>query len=196
MENKYKEDAKMQKKKKYLIPIVIILLIVVLLGGSYNRLAIGDEKVTSAWAQVENVLKRRADLIPNLVNTVKGYASHEKEVLTGITEARTKFNAANTPDEYAEANAEFNRVLTNLYAVVENYPELKANENFTELQYELAGTENRIATERMRYNEAVESFNTSMRRFPTNIIAKIFGFEKRQYFEINPEDAEVPEVNF
>ena len=137
-------------QKKYLIPIVIVVLIIALLGGSYNRLAVGDERVTSAWAQVENQLKRRADLIPNLVETVKGYASHEKEVLTGITEARTKFNSANTPNEYAEANAEFNRALTNLYAVVENYPELKANQNFTELQYELAGTENRIATERMR----------------------------------------------
>lgn len=183
-------------QKKFLIPLVIIIMIVALFAGSYNNLAVSDEKVTSAWAQVENQLKRRADLIPNLVEVVKGYASHEKEVLTGITEARTKFNAANTPDEYAEANAEFNRALTNLYAVVENYPELKANENFSELQYELAGTENRIATQRMRYNETVESFNTTIRRFPTNIIAKMFGFEKRQYFEISPEDIEVPEVNF
>lgn len=165
--------------KKILVPIGILILIAAIFGGTYNRLAVADEKVDSAWAQVENVLKRRADLIPNLVNTVKGYASHEKEVLTGITEARTKFNAANTPGEYAEANTELNRALTNLYAVAENYPELKANENFSELQYELAGTENRIATERMRYNEAVQSFNTTIRRFPTNIIAGMFNFEKR-----------------
>ncbi|HHV38761.1 MAG TPA: LemA family protein [Tepidimicrobium sp.] len=179
-----------------LIFVVILVLIAGLFGITYNRLAVADERVDSAWAQVENVLKRRADLIPNLVNTVKGYASHEREVLTDITEARTKFNAANTPDEYAEANTELNRALTSLYAVVENYPDLKANENFSELQYELAGTENRIATERMRYNEAVESFNSTIRRFPTNIIANMFNFEKRQYFEIDEEDAEVPEVNF
>ena len=183
-------------KKKYLIIVGAIVLIIALLGGTYNKLTILDESVDGEWAQVENMLKRRADLIPNLVNTVKGYASHEKEVLTGITEARTKFNSANSPQEYAEANTELNRALTSLYAVVENYPELKANENFSELQYELAGTENRIATERMRYNEAVKKFNTTIRRFPTNIMAKMLGFEKRQYFEISPEDAEVPEVSY
>lgn len=182
--------------KKLIIPIIILVLIAVFLGGTYNRLVEGDERVKSAWAQVENQLKRRADLIPNLVEVVKGYAEHEKEVLTGITEARTKFNSANTPQEYAEANAEFNRAITNLYAVVENYPELKANQNFTELQYELAGTENRIATKRMRYNEEVEKFNRTIRRFPTNIIANIFGFEQWQYFEIDQEETEVPEVNF
>ena len=182
--------------KKNLVIIGVIILIIAILGGTYNKIVVLDENVDGAWAQVENVLKRRADLIPNLVNTVKGYASHEKEVLTGITEARTKFNAANTPGEYAEANTELNRALTNLYAVVENYPELKANENFSNLQFELAGTENRIATERMRYNEAVEKFNKTRRRFPTNIIAKMLGFEKREYFEINPEDAKVPEGNF
>ncbi|HSH35429.1 LemA family protein [Schnuerera sp.] len=183
-------------QKKFLIPVVIVVIIIAMFAGNYNKLVTGDEKVTSAWAQVENQLKRRADLIPSLVSTVKGYASHEQEVLTGITEARTKFNSANTPAEYSEANAEFNRALTNLYAVVENYPELKASENFTELQYELAGTENRIATERMRYNETVQNFNTTIRRFPTNIIANIFGFEIRQYFEIDSEDVEVPEVSF
>ncbi|NLW23360.1 MAG: LemA family protein [Tissierellia bacterium] len=182
--------------KKLLIPIIIVVLLVAYLGGSYNRLVTGDERVRGAWAQVENQLKRRADLIPNLVEVVKGYAEHEKEVLTGITEARTKFNTARTPGEYAEANAEFNRALTNLYAVVENYPDLKANQNFTELQYELAGTENRIATERMRYNEEVEKFNRTIRRFPTNIVANIFGFEQWQYFEIDQDEAEVPEVSF
>ena len=182
--------------KKSLIIIGAIILIIIMIGGTYNRLAVLDERVDSAWAQVENVLKRRADLIPNLVNTVKGYASHEKEVLTEITEARTKFNSANSPQEYAEANTDFNRALTSLYAVVENYPDLKANENFSELQYELAGTENRISTERMRYNESVEKFNSTIRRFPTNIMAGILRFDKRQYFEISPEDAEVPEVSF
>ncbi|MBZ2175307.1 LemA family protein [Schnuerera sp. xch1] len=182
--------------KKYLVIIVLIVIVAVSLIGSYNSLVTKEEKVNSAWAQVENVLKRRADLIPSLVNTVQGYASHESDVLTGITEARSSFNDANTPDEYAEANTELNRALTNLYVVVENYPELKANKNFSDLQYELAGTENRISTERMRYNETVQEFNTSIKRIPTNIIANVFGFEEKQYFEINEEDAEVPEVNF
>lgn len=182
--------------KKYLVIIVLIVIVAVSLIGSYNSLVTKEEKVNSAWAQVENVLKRRADLIPSLVNTVQGYASHESDVLTEITEARSSFNDANTPDEYAEANTELNRALTNLYVVVENYPELKANKNFSDLQYELAGTENRISTERMRYNETVQEFNTSIKRIPTNIIANVFGFEEKQYFEINEEDAEVPEVNF
>lgn len=182
--------------RKLLLPIIIVVILVAILGGSYNRLVVGDERVKAAWAQVENQLKRRADLIPNLVEVVKGYAAHEQEVLTAITEARTSFNQASTPDEYAEANAQFNRALTNLYAVVENYPDLKANQNFNNLQYELAGTENRIATERMRYNEEVERFNSTIRRFPTNIIANIFGFERWEYFEIDQDEAEVPEVSF
>lgn len=180
--------------------LIILLVIVIVIGGilasRYNSLVGMEERVDSQWAQVENQLKRRADLIPNLVETVKGYASHEEEVLTQITEARSSFNAASTPQEYAEANAQFERALSNLYVVVENYPELKASQNFSELQYELAGTENRIATERMRYNEAVEEFNRTVRRFPTNIIAGIFGFKEKQYFEIDDKDMEVPEVNF
>lgn len=180
--------------------LIILLVIVIVVGGffasRYNSLVGMEENVKGRWAQVENQLKRRADLIPNLVEVVKGYAAHEEEVLTQITEARSSFNASNTPAEYAEANAQFERALSNLYVVVENYPELKANQNFSELQYELAGTENRIAAERMRYNEAVEEFNRTIRRFPTNIIAGIFGFEEKQYFEINEQDMEVPEVNF
>lgn len=183
-------------KKTSLIIIGAIVLIAVLSISGYNNLITSEETVDSTWAQVENVLKRRADLIPNLVNTVQGYASHESEVLTEITEARSSINNANTPEEYADANTEMNRALTNLSVVVENYPDLKANENFANLQYELSGTENRISTERMRYNEAVQSFNTSIKRFPTNIMANLFGFEEKQYFEINEEDAEVPEVNF
>lgn len=179
-----------------IVLIVIVVAIGALLVGKYNSLVGMEEKVNSAWAQVENQLKRRADLIPNLVETVKGYAAHEEEVLTQITEARSSFNKASTPNEFAEANAEFERALSNLYVVVENYPELKANENFSELQYELSGTENRIAAERMRYNESVEEFNKTIRRFPTNIIAGIFGFEAKQYFEIDEQDMEVPEVNF
>jgi len=187
----------MMKGARWLIALIVVVIAIGgLLIGRYNTLVGMEEKVNGAWAQVENQLKRRADLIPNLVETVKGYAAHEEEVLTQITEARSSFNRANTPSEYAEANAEFERALSNLYVVVENYPELKANQNFSELQYELAGTENRIATERMRYNEAVEEFNKTIRRFPTNIIAGIFGFEAKQYFEIDEQDMKVPEVNF
>ncbi len=183
-------------KKVGFIIIAVVILLGVSLISSYNSLVGMEEKVNNSWAQVETVLKRRADLIPNLVNTVKGYASHEEEVLTQITEARARINNANTPGEYAEANAEFERALNNLYVVVENYPELKANENFSNLQYELAGTENRISVARMRYNEAVQEYNTKIRRFPTNILANLFGFDEKQYFEIDDEDRQVPEVNF
>lgn len=183
-------------KKSLFIIIGIIILVLAIFGGTYNKLVILDENVDAAWAQVEIVLKRRADLIPNLLNTVKGYAAHEKDVLVGITEARTKFNNAHSPKEYADANNEFNRALTSLYAVAENYPELKANTNFSEFQYELAGTENRIATERRRYNESVEELNKVVKRFPTNILANMLGFEKREYFEIDEKDSQVPEVSF
>jgi LemA protein len=184
-------------KGKSLVIVIAIVVILAIMGiGTYNRLATMDENVDSTWAQVENVLKRRADLIPNLVNTVKGYASHEEQVLTQITNARAGLTSANTPQEFAQANEEFESAIRSLNVVVENYPDLKANQNFLELQAELSGTENRISTERMRYNDAVRELNTAVRRFPTNIIAGIFNYESRQYFEINAQDAEVPEVNF
>lgn len=184
------------KGKSLIVIIVILVIIGMMLAGSYNKLASMDEGVDNAWAQVENVLKRRADLIPNLVNTVKGYASHEEEVLTQITNARAGLNNANTPVEAAQANDQFDTAIRSLNIVVENYPDLKANQNFLELQAELSGTENRISTERMRYNDSVRELNTAIRRFPTNIIAGVFNYESRQYFEINESDAEVPEVNF
>lgn len=184
------------KAKSSIVIIAIIAVIGFMVIGSYNRLAIMDETVDNAWAQVANVLQRRADLIPNLVNTVQGYASHEEEVLTQITNARAGLNNANTPEEYAQANDQFETAMNSLNIVVENYPDLKANQNFLELQAELSGTENRIATERMRYNDAVRDFNTSIRRFPTNLIAGVFNYDARQYFEINESDAQVPEVNF
>lgn len=183
--------------RKVLIPILVVLILIgFMLGSSYNKLVSMEETVEGSWAQVENVLKRRADLIPNLIETVKGYASHEEQVLTDITEARSRVQASNTPEEYAESNEELNQAIDNLNIVVENYPELKANENFLELQAELASTENKISTERMRYNESVQSYNGRIRRFPTNMIASIFNFNRKEYFEINEEDAEVPEVNF
>jgi LemA protein len=184
------------KGKSLIIIIAVLVVLGIMVGGTYNKLAAMEENVDSTWAQVENVLKRRADLIPNLVNTVKGYASHEEQVLTQITNARAGLNNANTPQEFAQANEEFESAIRSLNVVVENYPDLKANQNFLELQAELSGTENRISTERMRYNDSVRDFNTSIRRFPTNLIAGIFNYESRQYFEINAQDAEVPEVNF
>lgn len=184
------------KGKGLLIIIGIIVLLAIMSVGSYNNLATMDENVESAWAQVENQLKRRADLIPNLLETVKGYAGHEKEVIDSITAARAQYANAGTPQEFAEANEGLNNAIKSLNVIVENYPDLKANQNFADLQVELAGTENRIATARMRYNDVVKEYNTKIRRFPTNILAGMFGFDKREYFEINQQDAEVPKVNF
>ncbi|MGO1468972.1 MAG: LemA family protein [Tissierella sp.] len=182
--------------KKSLIPIIIVVLILAFVGGSYNSLVTTEEDVENSWAQVENVLKRRADLIPNLLETVKGFAAQEKEVLTQITEARSKISDASTPEEYAEADAELQRGVSSLNVVVENYPELRSNENFLELQAELSSTENKISTERMRYNDSVSAYNKKIKRFPTNIYAGIFGFDERQYFEIDEADSEVPDVEF
>ena len=184
------------KGKGLLIIIGVIIILAISLGGSYNKLAVLDENVEGAWAQVENVLKRRADVIPNLVSTVKGYAEHEENVLTEITKARSGLQNASTPQEFAEADAQLNSAIDSLNIVVEAYPELKANQNFLELQAELASTENKIATERMRYNETVNSYNTTIRRFPTSLLAGVFNFDKRVYFEINQQDAEVPKVDF
>ncbi len=186
-------------KKSWIIGIVIGLVVLLLflgLGGTYNSLVRLDENVDANWAQVENQLKRRADLLPNLVNTVKGYASHESEVLLGITEARSGIQKAGTPGEYAQAEAQLTSALQRLNIVVENYPDLKANQNFIRLQDELAGTENRIAVARRDYNESARELNTRVRRFPTNIFANMFGFEEREYFEVSESDQELPEVNF
>ena len=178
------------------IIVGVIVIIGLSLGGSYNKLARLDEGIDGAWAQVENRLKERADLIPNLLETVKGYASHEKEIIENISEARTRYSSAKTPQEAAEADAEFTSAINSLNIIVENYPDLKANQNFADFQTELTGTERRISTERMRYNESVQEYNSTIRRFPTNLIAGMFNFEKRQYFEINQQDAEVPKVEF
>lgn len=184
------------KGKSLLVIIGIIVILAVSFGGSYNKLAILDEDVKGAWAQVDNRLKERADLIPNLLETVKGYASHEKEIIEDISEARTRYSNASTPQEFAEADAEFSNAINSLNIIVENYPDLKANQNFADFQTELTGTERRISTERMRYNDSVKEFNSTIRRFPTNLIAGVFRFEKKQYFEINQQDAEVPKVEF
>lgn len=176
--------------------VAVILLIAVPLISSYNNLVGMNENVDGKWAQVENQLKRRADLIPNLVETVKGFASQESEVLIGVTEARSKLQSATTPGEYAEANGELTSALSRLNFVVESYPDLKSNQNFIQLQDELAGTENRIAVERGRYNEAVQEFNSKVKRFPTSLVAGIFNFDEREYFEISEAEQEVPDVQF
>ncbi len=187
-------------KKGLLIAVLVLFLIVLLpffwLKGTYNSLVTMDESVQAAWAQVENQLQRRTDLIPNYVSTVKGYAAHEKEVLTRVTEARAQVGSAGTVQDKIQANNQLSSALSRLLMVVERYPDLKANQNFIRLQDELAGTENRIAVERRRYNEAVRAFNTAIRTFPTSMVASLFGFEKKTFFEVPDEAQALPEVNF
>ncbi len=184
--------------------IVLGIVAVVLIWGisAYNGLVSKEERVSSAWANVETVYQRRADLIPNLVNTVKGYAAHESQTLMEVTEARAKSTAISidpstaTPEQmeaWMRAQGEVGSALGRLIAISENYPDLKANQNFLELQKQLEGTENRISTERRKYNEEVRNYNVKIRRFPTNIIAGMFGFEKRVMFE-SQEGAEVAPV--
>ncbi len=164
--------------------------------GSYNRLVASDEQVDTQWAQVENVLQRRADLIPNLVNTVKGYAAHEKEIFTQVADARSRLLGARSPGEAAEANRALDSALGRLLAIAEAYPQLRASENFIRLQDELAGTENRIANERRHYNDAVREFNTRVRRFPTSVMAGMFGFDSKEYFEASADASTPPRVSF
>jgi LemA protein len=191
----------MTKTQKTLIIVAVILIIIIFIPyaffkGTYNSLVTMDEAIKSAWAQVENQLQRRYDLIPNYVETVKGYAAHEKELFVAVTEARSKVaGAGSVPDKIA-ANNSLSSALSRLLVVVERYPELKANTNFIRLQDELAGTENRIAVERRRYNQSVEAFNKKIRQFPTNLLAGMFGFEKAAYFEVPKEMQEAPKVKF
>lgn len=178
------------------ILILGILIIAMAFWRNYNRLVTMDEGVTNAWAQVENQLKRRTDLIPNLVNTVKGYAAHEKEIFTQVAEARTKLAGARTVKDKIAASNTFEGALSRLLLIVERYPDLKASEQFKALQYELSGTENRIATERKRYNDSVKLYNTYIKRVPGRFFAAIFGFSEKPYFEVSEADKELPEVKF
>jgi LemA protein len=177
-----------------------LVLILLILGGAligrYNGMVTAGEAIDGAWAQVENVLQRRGDLIPNLVETVKGFAAQEKEIFTSVAEARGRLAGATSPREAAAANAGLTSALGRLLAIAENYPNLKSNENFIRLQDELAGSENRIAVERRRYNETVRLYNTSIRRFPNNFLAGVFNFGEREYFEAEEAAQEVPEVKF
>lgn len=179
---------------------VVVLLVLVLLlftVGIYNRLVTFREGVDAAWAQVETVLQRRYDLIPNLVNTVKGYAQHEKGLLEEVTRLRSQWGSAATVDEKVKAAGALEGSLSRLLLVAERYPDLKASQNFRDLQYELSGTENRISVERQRYNEAVRAYNTAIRTFPGSMVASFCGFSAdKAYFEAASPAKEAPKVDF
>ena|SRR5690625_3549736 len=176
--------------------IAIIALALFILVPSYNGLVKQKEQLDQSYAQVQNVVQRRADLIPNLVNTVKGYSDHEKDTLTEITKARSGIKEADGPKELAEANENMNQALRNINVVAEAYPELKADSQFTQLMDELAGTENRISVERKNYNEEVRNYNTKVKSFPTSIFASIMGFDKAEYFEADASAQDAPTVDF
>ncbi len=186
----------MTSTRRGVVGLLLVLLALPLGGCSYNRFVSQEEAIRAQWAQVENQLQRRNDLIPNLVETVKGYAAHEEGVFKDIADARSKLLAARSPEETIAAANEQTTALGRLLAISENYPQLRANEQFNRLMDELAGTENRIATERMRYNEAVQQYNTSRRQFPANLTAKMFGFKEYPLFQAPPEAKQVPRVNF
>jgi LemA protein len=184
------------------LPILLgVVGLLVILGlwfiSAGNKLVALQENVNTAWAQVETVLQRRFDLIPNLVSTVKGYAAHEKEILEEVTRLRSQWGAAQTPEEKAKTGSELEGVLSRLLVVSENYPDLKANQNFRDLQVELAGTENRVSVERQRYNEVVRSYNTAVRQFPASLVANLRGFTTdKPYFEGSPAAQDAPKVDF
>lgn len=179
----------------------IVILVLIFIFGAYviskrNSFITMEEDIKASYAQVENQLKRRADLIPNLVNTVKGYAKHEKEIFENIANARAKLLSAKSPAEVFGASNELNSALGRLLAIAENYPNLKADATFIKLMDELAGTENRIAVERKRYNDKIMMFNKAVKVFPSNIVAGMFGFNPYPYFEVPEKDKETPKVQF
>lgn len=187
----------MSKKTTIIVAVVAVIAVIALMVISgYNSLVSKEESVDTAYSNVSVMLERRADLIPNLVNTVKGYMEHETEVIENITTARENLLGAKNIDEQMEANDQLTSSLDALMVVVENYPDLKASENFIQLSDELAGTENRISTARKDYNDEVKSYNTAIKKFPTNILASMFGFEQKEYFEAKESATEVPEVEF
>jgi LemA protein len=187
-------------KRNLLIAVVVIVVLAGLVysffKGNYNRFVTLDEGVKSAWAQVENQLQRRYDLIPNLVETVKGYAKQEQNVLVEVTNARSRVGGATTVPDKISANNELSGALSRLLVVVERYPDLKSNQNFLRLQDELAGTENRISVERKRYNDAVQAYNVAIRSFPANLLAGMFGFAKAAFFEAPAAAKAAPQVKF
>ncbi|HOG19842.1 MAG TPA: LemA family protein [Salinivirgaceae bacterium] len=195
----------MGKKTVWIIVIALIAIFAISVVGSYNSMIKKEEGVTAQWGNVKNVYQRRLDLIPNLVNTVKGYADFEKETLTEVIEARAKATQTTIdPTNLSESNikqfqavqSELSSALSRLMVTVERYPDLKASQNFLELQSQLEGTENRIAVERRKFNEVVQDFNSYIRRFPKNIWANLFGFEKKAYFEADEGAEKAPTVQF
>src|SRR2546423_4118138 len=186
----------MKMTRRALVIVAFAAAALPLTGCSYNTFVGQEENVKAQWAQVENQLQRRNDLIPNLVETTKGFAQHEESVYKDIAAARSQLLAAKSPDETIAAANRQTSALGRLLAVVENYPQLKANEQFNRLMDELAGTENRLAVARQRYNEAVQQYNTSRRQFPANVTAKMFSFKDYPFFEAPPSATQVPKVNF
>ncbi|AXH99861.1 LemA family protein [Sporosarcina sp. PTS2304] len=186
--------------KKVAGPLIVVIVLVVIAAlmviPSYNKLVNLEEDVDQSYAQIETQLQRRVDLIPNLVNTVKGYAAHEKEVIDNIAAARSKMAGAQGPEEQAAADSELSSALSRLLVVVENYPDLKANQNFQALMDELAGTENRIAVARKDYNDVVSQFNRRVKRFPGKLIASMFGFDEKEYFKAVEGAQQPPAVDF
>ena len=186
------------KKSTIAIIVVIVILIAIIAGlvSSYNGVVSLSEEVDNKFATIDTMLQRRADLIPNLVNTVKGYTNQEQAVIDSVTDARAKLAGANSVGEKANADQELSTALSNLLVVVENYPDLKSSQNFINLSDELAGTENRIATARKDYNDAVKEYNTKIKRFPTNIVSGMFGYGEKEYFQASEGSEEVPTVDF
>lgn len=192
---------KLNKKRKGVSGIVIaiiaiIAVLAIFLIPSYNGLVKQKEQLDESYAQVQNVVQRRADLIPNLVNTVKGYSKHEKDTLKEVTQARAGIQNAKGPKELADANEQMSQAIRNINVVAESYPELKADKQFSQLMDELAGTENRISVERKNYNNEVKDYNTKVKSFPTSIFASMMGFEKAEYFEADASAQNAPKVNF
>ncbi|KAA9021624.1 LemA family protein [Niallia endozanthoxylica] len=178
------------------VVVAFIVILGIMLASSYNGFVNLEENVDQSYAQIENQLQRRLDLIPNLVSTVKGYAAHEEEVLTEISDARARLAGAGSPEEEAAANAELTGALSRLLVVVENYPNLKADQQFTQLMDELAGTENRLSVARKDYNEQVSVYNKKVKSFPGVIVANVTGFDEKEYFEADPGAQEAPKVDF
>src|SRR5687768_14447901 len=179
-----------------LVVLVVAVIAAAMSGCSYNRFTTQEEAIKAQWAQVENQLQRRSDLIPNLVETTKGFAQQEKDVFGAVADARAKMAGATTPAQKIDAANQESSALARLLVVVENYPQLKSDATFARLMDELAGTENRLAAERMRYNERVQEYNTTRRRFPSNVTAKMFGFKEYPYFEAPTDAKGAPKVDF
>ena len=186
----------MKKQSVWIIIGAIVLLLALLFIPSYNGFVNKEEDVDQAYAQIETQLQRRQDLVPNLVNTVKGYASQEKEVIKSVSDARAKLAGADSVSEQADADGELSSALSRLLIVVENYPELKSNQNFQQLADELAGTENRLAVARKEYNETVSNYNRSVKRLPGSIVASLFGFDEKAYFKASEGAEQAPTVDF